>query len=276
MRKACLLLLILVLTACAETEPQPPESVNSGSPSSGATASETVTAAEPEPDGEYIIGLAGDKVYLSESVQNELGTGFEFAYIRKPFPFFKDSISDPELFDFDNLEYKGEKPDFPGNEYVRANIGDTLFGAKVTSAMTSYYKYEDENGEVHDGLRSYFIRLEGEVKLEGTLFLYEGEEQYMMESGYLYIYVDPTSENCPNIETNIFGINGRWDTVNSYAHYGEAIRVFLGSVNDYDWDVEGYFKDYPYVKAEITVKDLYIDSGDNGGMGTSAALVSIQ
>ena len=197
----------------------------------------------------------GKEIMLTEATSNMWDSlVFDFAYMRYATPIYSDTVSNPELYDFENYE-------FTVDEYAEVEAvpfmvkkGDVLDnGLTVAEASYMVAPY---------GVRMNEVELEGEITLEGLLFCYF-EEEYGFDQDELIFYPDPTSGTVPMIYGSYMLTTSGVDLYSEFAFVCDSRFFSLGNINDVgsaDWFSEGSF-----VRAEVTMENLRLNDNDNFG-----------
>lgn len=198
----------------------------------------------------------GTEIPLTDATSNMWESlVFDFAYMRYAEPVYSDTVSNPELYDFENYEFTVDTDAEVEATPFMVKKGDVLDnGLTVAEASYMVAPY---------GVRMNEVELEGEITLEGLLFCYF-EEEYGFDQDELIFYPDPTSGTVPMIYSpyTMTAISGV-DLYSEFAFVCDGRFFSLGSINDVgsaDWFAEGSF-----VRAEVTLENLRLNDNDNFG-----------
>ena len=290
---ALLLAAALALSACGTEDKAQPE--NSSGTTSSTTSENTSEESsventeeetkeevgEPDDDGfkqpsleEAIAGFPSDsftapdgtEIMLTEATSNMWESLiFDFAYIRYAQPIYSDTVTDPDLYDFENFE-------FTVDEYaeVEAAPFKVVKGQVLDNGLTVK---EVRCGVAPYGIRANNVELEGELTLEGLLFcFFEGE--YAYDQNELVFYTDPTSGAVPVIYELDPRTKSGVDLYSEFAFVFDGDIVRLGSINEAgspDW-----FADSAYVRAKVTLENLKLNYNDTIGARCFATLKNVE
>lgn len=195
---------------------------------------------------------------------------FDVAYIRSPKMRFESTFDDPEVFDKENFEFRGEIGEIGEIEWVPVKAGDVLEnGLVVESAFTTPdYAYPFENDTIDFYEINTTLSFSGEFELEGILRYYPGSENYG--------YTDSSVTFIPDCTKFVLPIpypNGQReystmvDTESGNALIYDGAEFNFGSVEDSGFD---FGSDMPTLsKARMTLKNI---SSRPGGYYTAEIL----
>ncbi|MBD5115964.1 MAG: hypothetical protein HDT48_00415 [Ruminococcaceae bacterium] len=201
---------------------------------------------------------------------------FDFAYIRYAQPIYFDTDSDPEIYNFENRKYDSVSPftSIEKPKYFQISAGQTLAnGLTVSKACFTIYPANNDKGY---NVAECETVLEGTFTMNGIIFKYSKDPQFIYTVNDVLFYADPTAnEYIPTAyaETNIT-LNG---ADNKFAFIGDTPKFFLGNINDIDIDLSNYFTEGDFTKVKATVTDVvirYFESG--GGNRSSCTLIDIE
>ena len=224
-------------------------------------------------DADSFTAPDGTEVMLTEatSAMNDFALYFDFAYIRYAEPVYKDTVSNPEIYDFTEYEFKEDPHDGLEQKPFKAVKGDVLENGmtvvEANYALTSYdIDYPFENG----------VQLEGECTLEGVLFRF-AEDDYMFAQDDVLFFPNPTTGTIPTTYDPYlpFAMNGV-DLDNEFAFICDGGRISLGNINDMDVDIADLFKDSSYVKVKVTLDGMHIRYSENFGSQCWSTLKSVE
>ena len=217
----------------------------------------------------------GTEVMLTEA-SSQTGDSvlcFDFAYIGYAQPVYCDTVIDPDLYDFENYEFR--EGAFAGLEHTPVKVvkGDVLDNG-MTVAEASY---QVAPGTTDTVLHNEII-LEGECELEGVLYLC-GDEEYLSAQDDVLFYPNPTDCAVP---IAISGSNGFSVTSNGVDLYSELAfindggKLGLGNVHELNVDIADWFADASYVRVRITLDGMRIRYTENFGAQGWSTLKSVE
>ena len=222
------------------------------------------------PDGSTVDKSEAVYAYGSEESGTTLTIGYDFSYMRYAEPLFDTTFDNPNLIDWDTLEFNTDIGFLVENtNYFKVKAGDTLEnGLTVESAQ--YWIGTD--GEVF----SSEIILNGELTLEGILLCFADIPEYIDNQGDLLFFADSTKNHLiPVAREYGIDITARFMYDNFAAIYdGQNIR--FGNINDISVDIDDLFRDVNYVKAKITMKGVRVMYTENGGGFVYAEPVDVE
>ena len=282
---ALLLAAALAISACkAEDDVQ---ADNGGTPSQTTTesapeeSSEETTedqSAEPEIpediqnvidqfDMDSFTAPDGTEVMLTEAASqiNDFALCFDFAYLRYAFPIYSDTVTNPEIYDFENFDFTVDYYTEEVPKYFRVAKGDVLDnGMTVTEAnymladSAAYYLFENS------------VALEGECTMEGVLFC-APEDEYMVEQGDVFFYPNSVSGAVPDpyepnsYESGMVLLIRPVDPYSEFAFVSDGGSFSLGNVHELGVDIADWFEDGPYVRVKVTLDGMRLRYSDNFG-----------
>lgn len=289
----------LLLTGCSDNG----EAVNSAQSESMDYNSEEYSSNEnTELDSETLsliqdfpldsfIGFDGNTVEKSEAAAAEKGSDeciyltFDFAYMRYADPIWKNSLENPNLINWDTLEFNDDTNIILNNpQYFKVKKGDILEnGLIVENAKSVFYAINecDEDGNISKQavqLRNE-ISFSGELSLNGILHCISGDSDYIDSDGDLlffadtsdfsYIPVPSTSDSAIDIITKSA------DTCSKLAVICDGYRFYLGNINTVSTDLSGIIDSGEYIKAKITLDNIRISYSDGAGKIVNADIVGV-
>ena len=207
------------------------------------------------PNGEVIKNSEADFVHGSGDQVYYIG--FDSVYMYKAKPYYRNTIDEPDMINWETLEVKDDPGEFTDYEYFKVKAGDKLDnGLTVRSAEFWYGRITNE----------YYVDLsfDGELTLEGILYR-TPEDEYGTNKGDLHFFPD-TSKNdffspfkLYRATPNLFA-----DNVNKLAvnYAGEDIR--LGNDSDAPSEVLEILGDNVFTKVKVTVTDLHFKTSNLG------------
>lgn len=285
---ALILAAALLLSGCAEQRNSPAQGAentisdsnsfdsteipDSGSPSTNPENSvssndpENSSDSDSEPDLQTLIerfpienvGMPGGNTvskYEASSVRcdedgNPCGVEFDFAYVSYARPIFHSTFDDPELFDPNTLEFKGDPTPAEDLQFFQVRAGDKLKNGLVIKSANHSVSYAN--------FPSVDIEFDGQITLEGVLFCYDSEFSYNNE-GYLHFWPDTTKyDSFPIVgsysdDGNDIPIN--WiDIEEDFAFVGGEAFVWFRNYDSID--LSDIISPGEYLKVNITIKDL--------------------
>ena len=282
---ALLLAAALALSACSKTEDNI-QTENDG------TTSQTTTESAPEESGEEnteedteeqpsepeipedvqnVIDMFevnsfttpdGTEVMLTEA-SSQMGDSvlcFDFAYIRYALPIYNDTVNDPELYDFENFEFREDVYAALEQKPFKVVKGDVLDNG-MTVVETNYAVGSwDPNGIFENG-----VTLEGECELEGVLFR-APEDDYMIAKDEVIFYPNPTSGVVPaSYDPYVALAASAVDLHDEFAFLNDGGMISLGDVHEMAVDIADWFEDKTYVKVKVTLDGITIRYSENFG-----------
>lgn len=180
---------------------------------------------------------------------------YDFAYIRYARPYFyMGDFPDEETF----KERDEETAKLPETEWFKIKAGDTLdCGLTVTRAEYLH------NPVMQYTLNKMEIDFDGELTLEGTLFITTNDSDYVLDVGDIQFVPDPTvTKGIPVIsaeydpQLDIF----RASYINSDIGYVESdigdYCWVLGNINDTDIDRDEIFGGSSVAHVRVTLKNI--------------------
>ena len=285
---ALMLAAALTLSACGRNDNVQPEN-GGGTPSQNAAENapeeseensgennEQPSEAEIPEDVQKVIDMFdtdsftapdGSEVMLTEAASqiNDFALRFDFAYLRYAFPIYKDTVTNPEIYDFDNFEFTVDNYTMEVPEYFRVKKGDVLDnGMTVTEANYILASY-DPNRPFENS-----VELEGECTMEGVLYRCP-EDEYMTAQDDVYFYPNPVNSIIPDpyaphvVDMGEVVLATPVDLFSEFAFVSDGGSFCLGNVNDMDSYVKDLFGDNTYVKVRVTLDGIQLRYSDNFG-----------
>ena len=211
----------------------------------------------------------GSEVMLTEAVSqlNDFALCFDFAYLRYVFPIYMDTVTNPEIYDFEEYEFNVESYTGEGPKYFRVTVGDVLDNG-MTVTETNYImatidpKHPFENSVV----------LEGECTMEGVLYRCP-EDDYMIGKDDVLFYPNPVSGTVPDPYSpygyESFGELYLYKMVDLYSEFAFVCDdgvLSLGNINDMDSYVKDLFGDRTYVRVRVTLDGMRLRYSENFGV----------
>ena len=235
----------------SETSPTE-ESSDSSSQSENPTdtSSQTEQSAEPAPppeDCDFLFPDGSAGYYADGNSDDTEGflikdgflVQYDFAFMRYALPYYYDTDTAPELYDFEIYEFNEDmiNPELD-YKYFKVQKGDKVGPFTVKDAWYKLIHYNDET-ENDPSLFECVVELEGSVTVDGILYC-AFEDEYALAQGDMDFYPDPTScENLPlpfnSHVTYVCDIQGE----KAYAMDSDFYHV--GNVNDVG--IQDYFSD---------------------------------
>lgn len=270
----------------SETSPTE-ESSDSTSPSDDPTdtSSQTEQSAEPAPppeDCDFLFpdGTAG---YFSDGTKTENGYSvqYDFSFMRFANPFYLDTDTTPELYDFENYEFNSDliAPQLD-RTCTRVKKGDTIGAFTVKDAHYLMMLPQPEY-DIPDSLMlmECYVELEGSITVEGILYC-AVEDEYGMAQGDVVFYPNPaTCENVPlaydaSTESDNMPVERLTDLAGEKAYVMDSCMFEVGNV--YDIGIESYFENSQYAKAKLTLKDISVSYNNQFGSKGTATVADIE
>ena len=209
----------------------------------------------------------GTEVMLTEatSQMSDFALFFDFAVIRYAFPIYSDTVTNPEIYDFENYEFTVDYYTEEVPEYFRVKKGDVLDnGMTVTEANYVVTPYD-----VNHAFENSVV-LEGECTLEGVLFC-APEDEYMVAQDDVYFYPNPASGAVPDpchpylYEFGQVLLVTPVDLYSEFAFVSDGGSFCLGNVHELGVDIADWFEDSPYVRVRVTLDGMRLRYSDNFG-----------
>lgn len=237
------------------------------------------------------VGFDGNTVEKSEAVAAEKGLDdcvyltFDFAYMRYATPIWKNSAENPDLIDWNTLEYNDDTSIILNDpKYFKVKQGDVLEnGLTVESAKSVFYAINecDEDGNISKEavqLRNE-IALSGELTLNGILHCVSGDSDYIDSDGDLLFFADTSDFSyIPVPSTSNSGmdiITKSADASSVFAIVCDGYRFYLGNINTVSTDLSGIIDSGDYLETEITLDNIRISYSDVGGKIVNADIVCV-
>lgn len=217
------------------------------------------------PDGEILKKADAD--YLYGNSEQVFCAGYDFSYMRKVRPYFRNTFDEPDMINWETLEVsdKREQEIVPSSEYFKIKMGDVLEnGLTVKTAQTAFGC--GLNGTLFD----LKIELDGEITIEGIIECVP-EDEYTVGKGALLFYPDSTKQS------DIFSPYqdyGRYpytfvDSEKKFAMVCDGVDLFLGSVYEVSSSVSDLFANDTYIKAKVTLSDIQFRTTPAGVSGSA-------
>lgn len=219
------------------------------------------------PDGTVVM-LTEASSQMGESVLY-----FDFAYIGYALPVYSDTVIDPELYDFENFEFREDVYAPLEHEYFKVVKGDVLDNGmtvvEANYAVASWgLDYPFENG----------VTLEGECELEGVLFRFP-DDDYMFAQDDVLFYPNPASGIVPTAYGSPYVVmmaEHGVDLHDEFAFLNDGGRVSLGDVKSMNVNIADWFKDTSYIRVKVTLDGMRIRFSDNFGPQCWSTLKSVE
>lgn len=204
----------------------------------------------------------GTEVMLTEA-SSQMGDSvlyFDFAYIRYAEPLYSDTVIDPEMYDFENFEFRADVYAQLEQKPFKAVKGDVLDnGMTVIEANYAVSPWDTlhafENG----------VTLEGECELEGILYR-APEDDYMIAKDEVLFWPNPTGSAVPACCASYFcfatyGV----DLHDEFAFINDGGTFSLGDIHEMDVDITDLFEDSTYVRVKVTLDGMRLRYSENFG-----------
>ncbi len=210
---------------------------------------------------------------------------FDFTYMRYATSIWENSAENPDLIDWNTLEFNDSSSIILNNpKYFKDKKDDVLEnGLTVASAKSVFYAINecDEDGNIcKEAVQlKNVITLSGELTLNGILHCVLGDSDYIDSDGNLLFFAN-TSESSfiPVPSTGNSGmdiITKSDDTSAQFAIVCDGYRFYLGNINTISIDLSGIIDLGNYVNDAITLDNIRISYSDNGGKFVNADIVSV-
>lgn len=298
---ALLLAAVLTLSACTasdDTQNNDPEGTpsettaenapeESGEEGSGENAEDQPAENTPGEDVLALIeqfevdsftGPDGAEVKLTEAVSqmNDFALCFDFAYIRYAFPIYSDTVTNPDIYDFENFEFTVDHYTTEVPKYFKVSKGDVLDNGMTVTEANYLLTASDVKHAFEDS-----VVLEGECTLEGILFC-APEDEYMVAQDDVYFYPNPVSGAIPDpcdpysYESGEVALIYPVDLYSEFAFVSDGGSFSLGNVHELDVDIADWFMDSPYVRVRVTLDGMRLRYSDNFGTQGWSTLKSVE
>ena len=214
----------------------------------------------------------GTEVPLTDAVSNMWDVlFFDFAYIRYAEPIYSDTVSDPDLFDFESFEFRTLPEEGLEQKPFKVVEGDVLDnGMTVARANYAVASWDTEHAFENS------VELEGELTLEGILFKFP-EDEYMFDQDDVIFYPNPTDSLVPTTFDSYFPfVASAVDLHDEFAFINDGGRFSLGNVHELDVDIADWFEDSPYVKVRVTLDGIQLIYSENFGSRAWSSLKSAE
>lgn len=214
-----------------------------------------------------------DADYLYGNSERVVCVGYDFSYLRKVRPYFRNTFDEPGMINWETMEISDarEHGPVPTSDYFKIKAGDVLEnGLTVKTAQTAF-------GFAGDGLISDMkVELDGEITVEGILKCMP-EDEYIIGKGELIFYPDSAKHS------DIFAYYEEYpfepwtyvDPEYKFAMSYNGEPLYLGLVDNAPGGVSDLFANDTYIKAKVTVSDIYFKTG-NGGIRGFATVKSVE
>lgn len=204
----------------------------------------------PAPDGTVL--KKADATLVEGSGSFTHAVGYEFSYARKVMPFFRSSIDEPDMINWDTLEFTPalpEAPEVPG--YFKIKAGDVLDNGLTVKSAKIYF------GHGMDGiLYRNEAEFEGELTLDGVLYCYP-EDGYNIDKGDVIFF--PNTAKHSDLITLYSeidrGLGTFWDNKHGLV-IASGANINLNNESDLPSDISEMFRHEDFVKARVTLKDI--------------------
>lgn len=278
-----------------QSEPESSQSeVHSSAESAESAAveldSETLALIESFPLDSF-VGYDGNTVGKTEAIAAEkinddvVYLTFDFAYMRYATPIWENTAENPNLVNWDTLEFNTDTSVVLENpEYFKVKAGDVLEnGLTVENAESVFYTMNecDEDGNLVKTAMQLKneIELSGELTLDGILHCVSGDSDYIDADGDLLFFAD--TSKCSNIpvpstaNSDIDMITRSVDIAGQFALICDGYRFYLGNINTTTTDLSGIIKQGEYISATVTLDNIRIVFSDGAGKIVNADIVSV-
>lgn len=254
-------------------DPEESSENNDDNPPAENTPSEDVLALIEQFEVDSFVGPDGEEVKLTEasSQLNDYALHFDFAYMRYAQPVYSDTVTNPDLYDFENFEFTVDEYAEVETEYFKVVKGQTLDNGLTVKEAS--YEMSSDSLKYSDGFTTTYVELEGEITVEGLLFCFF-EEEYGFDQDDVIFYPNPASGTVPLIYSPYSNTKNGVDLYSEFAFVCDSDFLRLGSVNEIgssDW-----FKDGSYVRVKATLKNLQLYDSDFLGVNCYATLKNVE
>lgn len=222
------------------------------------------------PDG---VLKKADADYLYGNSEYVVCAGYDFSYLRKVRPYFRNTFDEPGMINWDTMEIANEPESsvVPYSDYFKIKAGDVLDnGLKVKTAQTAF-------GFAGDGLISDMkVELDGEITIEGILKCMP-EDEYIIGKGELILYPDSVKHSDILAHFDEY-ISEPWTYVDPEYNFAMSFNgdpFYLGLVDNAPAGVSDLFANDTFIKAKVTISDIRFKTG-NGGIRGFATVKSVE
>ena len=204
----------------------------------------------------------GTEVKLTEasSQMGDIALCFDFAYIRYALPIYNDTVNDPEMYDFENFEFRDDVYAELEQKPFKVVVGDVLDnGMTVTEVKYLVARWDTVHAFEND------IWMEGECELEGILYR-APEDDYMIAKDEVLFWPNPTDGAVPALYEPYFCFTTYGvDLHDEFAFCNDGGRYSLGDVHEMDVDIADWFEDTTYVRVKVTLDGIHMRYSENFG-----------
>ncbi|MBQ7834565.1 MAG: hypothetical protein IJ385_02165 [Ruminiclostridium sp.] len=293
---------IMVLIALAGCTASEPVQTTTASPAEQTTTSEaeettteaeqTTTLAETAPEETTSSGKTvlksfpdGETVFYKEDGDSEVSQDtlvYDTAFVYPSTGAYYDEILNPEMFESDNFNFKGEQPEI--DNVVAVKAGDKIGGAEIASAEYCIYIGTESPMVVSNG-----ITIKDELTLTGIMYFYEGDD-YMVAAGDVMFLPDSSYEGLPLASLSVDYGGGEFHSgtldfagiAGGFSAYSDAPKLRLGNLftdladNAELNSVLDGGKAFCTKKVQVTLRNVNLEWSENFGDGRcSAELVDV-
>lgn len=234
---------------------------NSGENGGELSPEEAVQAFIDQYDVDRFTAPDGTEVMLTEatSVLGDYALCFDFAYIRYAEPIYKDTVSNPEIYDFNEYAFSEEVYENLEAKHFKVVKGDVLEnGMTVAEAHYAPLPYN-----LNEPIENE-VQLEGECTIEGILF-HITEDEYTVGQDDVLFYPDPTTGAVPASYDIFPTLYSRVDLESEFAFFTDGVIMRLGNINDIAVDLSRLFDGSVCVRAKVTLDSMRIQYSESFG-----------
>lgn len=290
---AIILLSAILLTACDNTEKNNSDNSDSNTNQTSSSAEESsgnsadlessktessgidVNSVLSELEVQSFVAPNGETVSMSEAVgayedeNGEIVLNFDFGYLRYARPYYYEC---EYTGDFTEGLYRIEdeqKPAIdalPKIEWIKVRKGDKL-DCGLTVKNVEYLRY----GTELNSLVSQKVEFDGELELEGMLYVTESSNDYFSHQGDLNFIPDTVKQKGLPVTSPYYTENFVYsmalpndDGTTSYVGSDIESEWHIGNINDGEFDRQEIFGSGNIAKVKVKLKNIYAHSYATG------------
>lgn len=188
--------------------------------------------------------------------------GFDSVYMYKSKPYYRSTIDEPDMINWETLEIKDDPGEFTDYEYFKVKAGDTLDNGLTVKSAEFWY------GRI---MYDHYVDIsfDGELTLEGVIYR-TPEDEYGTNKGDLHFFPDASKTGfySPfrpyNVNPILFA-----DNVNKFAVSYSSENIRLGNETEAPLNIAEILGDGVFAKVKVTVTDLRFQSTNFGTIPTA-------
>ena len=228
-------------------------------------------------NGEYILDEEGYPKYKDDELVETI-IKFDFGYMRYSRPYFyctKDGFPDEEQLDALDKQFA----ELPEREWFKITAGDKL-DCGLTVKKVEYLRYPI----VHTPLIHQKVEFDGELTLEGVLFITTNPNDYFTGNGAGWLEFFPNTSKTTGIpvfstfyDEEYVKRRNSLDKYYMESDFG-AFPWLVGHIDDGSVDRQSIFGDEGAAMVRVTLKNLNVNSYDADFLSTEfrAEIVDIE